>query len=702
MTGSVRIASDVGGTFTDSITFDPGSARFEVSKVPTTPDNRAVGTVNGLRAALDALGATGADVGYVGHGMTTATNAVIQRTGARVAFLTNAGFRDLLEIGRQNRPRLYDHRVQRTPPIVPRELRHTVAGRMDERGRELTPLDEAGVVAVAEVLRRAEVAAVAVCFLHAYANPAHEQRAGAILREHLPGVHVCVSTDLVREFREYERASTTALNAYLVPVMDAYLGSLEELLRDPNGAMDVADEVPVMVMEASGGLMTLAVARARPVHTVLSGPAGGVVSAARIAARAGFDDIITMDMGGTSTDISLIHGGEPQVTTQASLEGMPVRVPVVDINAIGAGGGSIAFIDEGGALRVGPQSAEAIPGPACYGHGGTRATVTDANLVLGRLAGSTALGGSMTLDIDAARAAVAADVADPLALDITTAAAGIVRVANANMERGIRVVSVERGHDPRDLTLVPFGGAGPLHAVDVAESLGIPRVLVPPAPGILCAMGMLMSDLRHDLVATHLHAMADLDSSQAVAIWQPLLDAAQAALDNDRVPPGDRHIDLFADLRYVGQSFELSVPIPALADFDADALAGAFHQSHLARFGHADTNAPVELVNARVRAVGKGPPFELPSVARGTGAPSPTATVGRRPVWFDANQAFTDTAIMDRTHLRAGDEFEGPAIIEEVSSTTVVRPGDRASVDVTGNLIITLPARRQRAAGDET
>jgi N-methylhydantoinase A len=690
MPGSLRVASDVGGTFTDSIAFDTQSARFEVSKVPTTPVNRAEGTVAGLVQAISALDATGKDVTYVGHGMTTATNAIIQRTGARVAFITNEGFRDMLEIGRQNRPRLYDHRVVRTPPIAPRELRFTVRGRLDETGREVTPLDELAFDAIADAISAAKVEAVAVCFLHSYANPVHERIAGERLRALLPDTHICLSTELAREFREYERSSTTALNAYLVPIMDAYLGSLESLLRAQDGPMAIAPDVPIMVMEASGGLMTLASARAKPVHTVLSGPAGGVVSAARIAAQAGYNDIITMDMGGTSTDISLIIGGEPQVTTQATLEGMPIRIPVVDINAIGAGGGSIASVDEGGALRVGPMSAEAIPGPACYGHGGTQPTVTDANLVLGRLAASTALGGTMTLDIDAARAVVQASVAAPLDLDITAAAAGVVRVANANMERGIRVVSVERGHDPRGLTLVPFGGAGPLHAVEVAESLGMPRVLVPPAPGILCAMGMLMSDLRHDLVATRLLELESLDAATAINLWQPLVDEATAMLENDRVPDRDRVIDCFADVRYVGQSFELSLLIGEPASLDVVALTSAFHTAHLRKFGHADVAAPVELVNLRVRAIGKRPPFDLPEIEKGDGELAHDAVVNRRPVWFEADNAYADTRVIWREALRAGDTFDGPAIIEEISSTTVVRPQDSVTVDNIGNLVITL------------
>src|SRR5438270_1442814 len=392
---TLRVASDVGGTFTDNLAYDEAAKRITVAKVPTTPENRAIGTVRGLAQALALQQRSGADVGYVGHGMTTATNAVIQRRGGRTAFVTNEGFRDILLIGRQDRPSLYDIRQTRPQPLVARADCHTVRGRLDPAGGEITPLDEAGLRRIVGQLRTDRVEAVAICLLHAYANPEHERRARAILTEALPGIPVCISTDILAEFREYERASTVVLNAYLLPVMERYLASLTELLADPAEGLGLARDVPVMVMEASGGLMTVATARDKPVHTVLSGPAGGVVASAHVARLSGFDDIITLDMGGTSTDISLVLGGVPQVTREASLEGAPIRIPVIDINAIGAGGGSIAWIDEGGALRVGPKSAEAVPGPACYGRGGTEPTVTDANLVLGRFGTDTRLGGEL-------------------------------------------------------------------------------------------------------------------------------------------------------------------------------------------------------------------------------------------------------------------------------------------------------------------
>src|SRR5438067_5339404 len=560
-TPRLRVASDVGGTFTDTLAYDETAKRVTVAKVPTTPENRAVGTVRGLKRALELQGRGGGDVGYVGHGMTTATNAVIQRSGGRTALITNEGFRDLLLIGRQNRPSLYDIRKTRPLPLVAREDCHTLRGRLDPAGYEVTPLDEAGLREVARRLKADGVDAVAVCLLHAYANPEHERRAKAILTQELPGIPVCISTDILAEFREYERASTVVLNAYLLPVMERYLASLSDLLADPKEGLGIAAQVPVMVMEASGGLMTVATAREKPVHTVLSGPAGGVVASPHVAQLSGCADIITMDMGGTSTDISLVLDGRPQVTREASLAGTPIRIPVIDINAIGAGGGSIAWIDEGGALRVGPHSAEAVPGPACYGRGGAEPTVTDANLVLGRLGPDTRLGGELALDVDAAMRAIGERIAGPPGLDLVAAAAGILRVANATMARGIRVVSVERGHDPRGLVLVPFGGAGPMHGSPLARELGIPRLLVPPTPGILCALGMLVADLRHDLVQTHLAAHRDLSADAARAILDPMLEEARRLLDADRVPDERRRIEMRVDLRYIGQSYELPIPL---------------------------------------------------------------------------------------------------------------------------------------------
>ncbi len=687
----MRVASDVGGTFTDSVAYDPETGRLTVSKVSTTPVNRAEGTVAGLRRALALQQRDGGDVAYVGHGMTTATNAVIQRRGARTAFITNEGFRDILLIGRQNRPSLFDLSVVRQEQIVPRERCHTVRGRMDAAGREIVALDEAGLRTLAARLRDDAVEAVAVTFLHAYANPTHERRAAQILREELPDAVVCVSVDVLSEFREFERASVTALNAFLVPLMDRYLSSLVSMLRSPDG-LGLRTDTPVMVMEAAGGVMTVAAARDKPVHTVLSGPAGGVVAASHVAAACGVTDLITMDIGGTSTDISLIRGGRPAITREARLEDMPIRLPVVDINAIGAGGGSIAWIDDGGALRVGPRSAEAVPGPACYRRGGTQPTVSDANLVLGRLGTDTRLGGDMTLDLEAARRVISDTIATPLGIDVVDAAAGILRVAHANIVRGIRVVSVERGHDPRDFVLVPFGGAGPMHGSPVARDLGMRRLMLPPNPGILCAFGLLVSDLRHDLLETHVRALQGFSFEQAQPILERLSGSTQQLLERDAVPAERRLIELKADLRYVGQSYELSVPIePATAEGWAG-LAMRFHEAHRQRFGHADERAPIETVTLAATGWGRVEPPRLPSLPPG-GPSAEQARVGVRPVFFEPEAvgvrgSWHDTTLYERSRLRAGNVVHGPAVIDEVSATTVLYPGDVATVHETGAIFV--------------
>ncbi len=689
----VRIASDVGGTFTDSIAYDPASRRIAVSKVPTTPHARDVGTVEGLRGALQQLAMTGAAVAYVGHGMTTATNAVIQRTGAKTAFVTNEGFRDLLLIGRQDRPSLYDIDVVRTPPLVPRELCYGIAGRLDPTGREIQPLDRDQLVQAAADMRARGVEAVAVAFLHAYADPAHERAAREVLERHLPGVAICISSDILREFREFERASTAVLNAFLTPVMASYLGSLSARLHDTEKGLGVGRDKPIMVMEAAGGLMTVETALAKPVHTILSGPAGGVVAGAHFAHLAGAANVITIDVGGTSTDISLIRNGQPETTRAARIGQIPIRLPTIDINAIGAGGGSIAWIDDGGALRVGPLSAEAVPGPACYGRGGTRPTTTDANLVLGRLGSETRLGGNLRLDPDAARAAIETHIATPLGIDAVAAAVGMLRVAHANIVRGIRVVSVERGHDPRECVLVPFGGAGPMHGTPVARELQIGRLIVPPAPGILCAIGQLLADLRHDLMETHIFRYAAGDATHALEVARRLADAGDALLAADGVPADKRQVQVRVEARYVGQSYELPI---AYNTREAEAwarLAGDFHAAHRQRFGHADPDAPIEIVGIGATAIGKVDKPELPMLAQGGAAPAAEAIATTRDVYFEGDApgeagGWVPARIFDRAKLLAGNFIEGPAVIEELSATTVLYPGDRARVHPNGALLV--------------
>ena len=690
---NVRIASDVGGTFTDSIAYDPATRRITIAKVPTTPEARDVGTVESLRQTLDQLSVTGSAVGYVGHGMTTATNAVIQRTGAKTAFVTNRGFKDLLLIGRQDRPSLYDVDVVRAPPLVPRELCYGVAGRLDYRGQEIEPLDQSALAEAAADMRARGVEAVAVTFLHAYANDAHERAAKEILARHLPGIPVCISSEIQREFREFERASTVVLNAYLTPVMARYLRSLSTRLHDAETGLGVGRDKPVMVMEATGGLMTVETALAKPVHTVLSGPAGGVVAGAHFAGLAGAANVITMDVGGTSTDISVIRQGRPETTRQAKIGQVPIRLPTIDINAIGAGGGSVAWIDDGGALRVGPMSAEAVPGPACYGRGGTKPTTSDANLVLGRMGSETRLGGHMRLDLEAAKAAVESHVARPLGIDTVAAAVGILRVANANIVRGIRVVSVERGHDPRQCVLVPFGGAGPMHGTPVARELGIGKIIVPPTPGILCALGQLLADLRHDLMETHIFPYTPANAGRATDIARRLREAGNARLAADGVAADRRTIEVSVEARYVGQSYELPISFAFQDAAGWTRVATDFHATHRQRFGHADAEAPMEIVGFGATVVGKVDTPILPELTPGEPNPPAGARTGNRDVFFESDTLGEDgawfaTEIFERQKLLAGNVVEGPAVIEEISATTVLYPGDCAQVHAKGALIV--------------
>jgi N-methylhydantoinase A len=685
-----------GGTFTDCVAYDRVSRRISVAKVPTTPQAREVGTVEGLRRTVEALGADGSAVDYVGHGMTTATNAIIQRTGAKTAFVTNRGFRDLLLIGRQDRPSLFNINVVREPPLVPRELCYGIGGRIDASGREIQRLDQADLLLAAADMRALGVEAVAVVFLHAYSNPEHELQAKRLLEQHLPGLVICISSDILREFREFERASTVVLNAFLTPIITHYLGALSGRLHDAEAGLGVGRDKPVMVMEASGGVMTVDSARAKPIHTVLSGPAGGVVAGAHFAGLVEAGTIITMDIGGTSTDISLIRDGRPETTRHAKIGQIPIRMPVIDINAIGAGGGSIAWIDDGGALRVGPMSAEAVPGPACYGHGGTRSTVCDANLVLGRLDSETRLGGDLKLDVAAARQAIQAHVAGPLGIELIAAAAGILRIAHANIVRGIRVVSVERGHDPRLCALVPFGGAGPMHGTPIARELRIRRLVIPPAPGILCALGQLLSDLRHDLVETHIFPYAPAAEARTASIARRLIDAADRLLEADGVPTDKRAVAVRIEARYAGQSYELPIIFDYRDQGAWQRLADDFHTAHRGRFGHADLQAPIEIVGLGATAIGKVDTPELPRLAEGGSTPVAEALIGTRQVFFEGRDPgdagdWADALVLARDKLLAGNIVAGPAVIEELSATTVLYPCDRAQVHASGVLLVECP-----------
>jgi N-methylhydantoinase A len=614
------------------------------------------------------------------HGTTAATNALLERRGARTALVTTEGFADVLAIGRQNRPALYDLQAgsRRPAPLVPADRRYEVPERLSAAGDVLTPLDEAAVRRVAETIAEQDVESVALVFLFAYRNPAHEKRAEALLNDVLPDVPVTRSSALLPEHREYERTATTVVNAYVRPQVARYLGRLEAAL----GARSVR------VMQSNGGTIGLDTAADEAARLALSGPAGGVVGALGVARRALDTEaprLLTLDMGGTSADVALCDGQVPR-TTEHSIADLPLRLPATDIHTVGAGGGSIAHVDAGGGLRVGPESAGAEPGPVCYGRGGTRPTVTDAHLVLGRLHPDHVLGGADALDMapDAARRAVA-ELGETVGLSPEETALGILRVANATMERALRRVSVERGHDPRDYTLVPFGGAGPLHAGALAEALGLRRVLVPPTPGVLSALGLLMADVVYDT------ARAVLDRADALLTDpSPLSAAAEAAASDVRAALADHGSPELAfelDLRYAGQSYELAVPLaaPLSAGHVRDSVE-AFHRRHRARYGHADPEQPVEVVALRVRGRIEAPPPSLPHEPD-TDRPLGAARLGTRPVWFAA-EGPTDTPAYDRTALHHGHAFGGPAVLHQYDTTIVVPPDWHARVDARQNVWI--------------
>ncbi|MBI3978233.1 MAG: hydantoinase/oxoprolinase family protein [Chloroflexi bacterium] len=676
-----RLGVDVGGTFTDLALFDEASGRIAIGKVPSTPENSAVGVVHGVERLLRQEGVGPTDVAFFIHGTTVATNTLLTLTGARVALITTAGFRDVLHIARQTRPKLYDFWARRPPPLIPRDLRFEVPERIVATGEVLRPLDEAAVAGVVRQIRALDVEVVAVCLLHAYVNAAHERRVRQIVLAEIPGAYVTLSSDVLPEFREYERMSTVVINAYVMPKVDRYVDNLEDRLR----ALGIRSDL--YIMQSNGGVITARTAREMSARTVLSGPAGGALAAVFLSKLTGRGNLVTNDMGGTSSDICLIHQGQPRYTTESAIGGYPIKLPMIDINTIGAGGGSIAWIDAGGALRVGPQSAGADPGPVCYGRGGTQPTVTDANLVLGRLNPGYFLGGEVGLDLAAARTAIADQVARPLGLSVEEAAEGIVRVVNANMVRGIRVVSVERGYDVREFALVAFGGAGPVHAADLAVELGLPEVIVPLNPGITSAIGMLAADVRHDYVRTF---VAPADAVDAAALSAAFADLeAQAVHQLQREGTPDDHIVLIrtADVRYQRQAYELSIPVAdgVLSAAEVERIVALFHQEHDRAYGYHRLDHGVELVNVRLTALGRLPHVAVQEAPHdGHGALD--AFKGSREVYFGGR--WVQTPLYERARLSQGAAIDGPAIVEQLDSTTVVLPGQSATVDPYGNLLI--------------
>jgi N-methylhydantoinase A len=682
----LRIGVDIGGTFTDLCMFDDRSRSLHIAKVPSVPLSPDEGVIEGVQRLLSETKRRAQDVEFLVHGTTIATNAIIEYKGAKVGLLVTEGFRDVLQIVRQDRPKLYDYFAQNPRPLVPRRHTYEIRERILFNGQVEIELDEARTRRLLSQIKKAgEVEILAVCLLHSYANPAHELRTRALIREHLPGMQVSLSSEILPEIKEYERAITTVVNAYVQPTVSKYLSELQRKLAAATVASDL------YVMQSSGGIMTAATAVDKSVHTVLSGPAAGALAAMWTARKSGFENLISIDMGGTSADVSLMSGGKLAYSQESVVAGHVIKVPTIDINSVGAGGGSIAWVDPGGALQVGPASAGAYPGPACYGRGGKQATVTDANIVLGRLNPNFILGGEMKIDVEAALRAIHDQVARPLRLTLEQSAEGIIRVVNATMVRGIRRVSVERGHDPREFTLYAFGGGGPVHAAMLAVELNIPRVLIPAGAGVGSAMGCIVADFRHDYTQTHMARMSQLPADKLQNLFRQLEQKATAQMEKEGLRPDSTVLLRSLDMRYAGQGYglEVSVPPGQITSETALSVESSFRALYRKTYGY-EPDDPTEVVTVRVVAVGNLPALELPAQRQSAETDGSHAMKSLRPVYFDGE--FQETAIYDGHKLQPGNRVQGPAIIEVRESTTVLLPGQRAVKGGQGELVISAAA----------
>ena len=667
------IGIDTGGTFTDLAVFDSEDGEIRVAKVPSSPDDPA----EAVQQVLSHTGDIVTTGGRIVHGTTVATNVLLEHKGAKVAVITTEGFRDLLEIGRTRRasPGLFNTKFTKNAPLVPRSWRLEVNERMLADGKVLHPLDEASVDEACDALARLGPEVVAICFLHAYANPSHESQAEEMVKRLFGSVRTVLSSHVVPEYREFERLTTTVINAYVLPRLEDYLLRLA-------GHVESREE-RFFVMGSNGGILTAETAAAFPARTILSGPAGGVNGAALVCEAAGVHDFITCDMGGTSTDVSLIREGAPTVVQDSMIAGLPLKLAQLDINTIGAGGGSVAWLDVDGSLAVGPLSAGADPGPACYGRGGAEVTVTDANLALGRLDADTLLGGAISLNRDKAAAALQRLAGMAMYKDQDRLAEGVILLASTRMANAIREISTERGHDPRQLTLVPMGGAGPMHAADIAKEMGIARILVPRYPGNLSALGLLSSDIRYDLAQTVLVGHEEANSAKIHAELSALSEEGLGRLIHDGFTDKAISIEQYADMRYRGQAFDLTIPVITPSD-DVAELSGRFEVSYEQRYGHRREGIPIDIVTLRVVASGQVPRPSIADIPAQTSRLDDALKV-RRPVYLESRWNI-ECPVYDRARLGAGAEFSGPAIIEELGSTTVLMDGWQAHVDNQGNL----------------
>lgn len=694
VTRRVRIGIDTGGTFTDVVAVDDDSGEIVTTKTPSTPADPAEGFLSGIDKVLTRLGLGGEAISSVSHGTTVATNQLLEGRIENLGFITTEGYRHVLEIARQSVPDGYGNSYFWVKParIVPADRVRVVRGRLAADGSEVRPFDEADAVAAARFFRDLGITTVGVCFLHSYANPAHELAMREVLEREHPAAAISISSEVLREYREYERSVTTLVDAAVKPAIRRYVENIARRLAEFATTDGEPRAVPFSVMKSNGGVLSAAEVVNQPITTVLSGPAAGALGAALVASTAGVEQVLTCDGGGTSTDVTVVVDGRPALTTEGTIGAYPSKIPMIDVVTVGAGGGSLAWVTPGGTLKVGPRSAGADPGPICYGNGGTEPTVTDAHLLLGRIPPHL-LGGEIVLDVGAARAGIQA-LAQRLGLGLHACAAGILEVSAWNQANALRQVSVQRGLDARDFTLVTFGGSGSLLACRLLDVLSLRAVLVPPDPGNLSAFGLLTVDIRVDYVRTHVARSDRLDPLVVQGILRELQAQADAALAREGFPAAGRRFERSADLRYFGQAFEVRVDVPGSAAdatmFDAAAVAAvesAFHAAHRRLYGYdfaGDGRQPVEWVNLRVTGVGPIRRPRIPTVAAGSG--SDAARTGSRRAWFDAE---VEAALYDRSALGAGDVVVGPAVIEEYGSTVPVHPGFRAEVDGFANLHLT-------------
>ena len=679
MTKSIVIGVDVGGTFTDILALDESTGAVRVAKVPSTRGDQSAGFLNGILAATDDLG----EVSTIIHGTTVATNALLERKGAKAGIITTAGFRDVLEMRRRDRPSTWGLWGQFTP-VIDRQSRLEVTERTLASGEVTAEIDPGEIRDAAAALLAQGCEAVCLFFINGYANGENEAQAAGILREVWPNDHVSVATEILPEIREFERCSTASLNAYLQPVVASYLARLEERLKDDGAPAEI------LIVQSNGGVMSVDTAKALPVRTALSGPAAGVVAARRIASAAGFDNVITGDMGGTSFDVSLVADGQNTLTSQASIDfGMVVRTPMIEMTTIGAGGGSIAHIDETGLLDIGPQSAGSDPGPVCYGLGNDRPTVTDANLVLGRIDSRNPIGDKLTrLDSEAAAAAIDTHIATPLGITVHEAAEAIIRVANAKMAGAIRLISIERGHDPKRFAAMPFGGGGALHAGALVREIGLAAAIVPRFPGVNSALGCVMSDLRHDEVRTLNRMLDSLDCDALSAMIAEIAGASEAVIRRSKAVIDDLQAVVELDMLYLGQTHAVAVPLSVTSgDLTIEAIRAAFDESYKRTYGRLLENIPVRVLNLRLSVIGQRPAVDIAGLARGERAAT-AADCHLADQRIFANGAWHDGAIIDRLRLSEGTVASGPCLLVQPDATIYVDPGLAARVDHLGNIII--------------